>query len=196
MWWLWKWRNEVAFGGHEKEVQQKVEWLKMQEMEIRKSFASSPRGEGTLAGGGVVLRDKNGRWIEGRSFSFQASNPLETELRALELALRWTESKRIFNMEIQTDCKEMVKALNDANESNYQRGALKSRCRELIRRSGYTTVVHIFREQNFVADFLATLAANRREPCIIFVSPPPGCDTLVCNDQMRVVSERLLLETE
>lgn len=99
-------------------------------------------------------------------------------------------------MEIQTDCKEMEKALNDANESNYQLGALKSRCRELIRRSGCTAVVHIFREQNFVADFLAMIAANRREPCIIFVSPPPGCDTLVCNDQMRVVSERLMLETE
>ncbi|XP_031112097.1 uncharacterized protein LOC116016074 [Ipomoea triloba] len=171
-------------------------WKRQTDSPLILNVDGSFRGEGTLAGGGVVLRDKNGRWIEGSSFSFQASNPLETELRALELALRWTESKRIFNMEIQTDCKEMVKALNDANESNYQRGALKSRCRELIRRSGCTAVVHIFREQNFVADFLATLAANRREPCIIFVSPPPGCDTLVCNDQMRVVSERLLLETE
>ncbi|XP_031112160.1 uncharacterized protein LOC116016136 [Ipomoea triloba] len=146
--------------------------------------------------GGAIFRDKNGRWIEGCSFSFQASNPLETELRALELALRWTESKGIPNIEVQTDCKEMEKALNGTNESNHQLGALKVRCRELIRRSGCTTVIHVFREQNFVADFLALIAANRREPCIIFVSSPPGCNTLVCNDQMGVVSERLMLETE
>ncbi|XP_031116862.1 uncharacterized protein LOC116020532 [Ipomoea triloba] len=70
-------------------------------MEIRRAFASSSR-----QGNPGDIRNKMDSLEKTDRFSV-AINPREIELRAL----------------VQTDCKEMEKALNDTNESNHQLGA-------------------------------------------------------------------------
>ncbi|XP_031106301.1 uncharacterized protein LOC116010948 [Ipomoea triloba] len=130
-------------------------------------------GNYSTAGGGAVLRNHKGNWMEGCSFSFHANNPLEAELTALYLALQWTTTKGIIDMEIQSDCKELTKRLNENSRGGNNMGQLGIKCRELIRKSGNFSLVHIFHEQNTVADYLAKHGCNSREIMTLFVSPPP-----------------------
>jgi len=67
----------------------------------------------TKPGGGAIFRDKHDMWIARCTLSFVASNVIEVETKALEMGLKWIHNKGIENLEIQTNCEDLAKALTD-----------------------------------------------------------------------------------
>ncbi|XP_031115799.1 uncharacterized protein LOC116019658 [Ipomoea triloba] len=150
-------------------VDRKIKWQRQTNSTIVLNVDGAFTGNHSTAGRGAVLRDHKGNWMEA--------------------------TKGILDMEIQSDSKELTKCLNENSRGGNNMGQLGIKCRDLIRKSGNSSLVHIFREQNTVVDYLAKHGCNSREIMTLFVSPPPGCINFVYNDQLGAVCDRLILET-
>nr|GMD98062.1 ribonuclease H [Ipomoea batatas] len=94
------------------------------------------------------------------------------------------------NFEVQTGCEKIVKVMQEpSTRSCCQTDDMES-IRKNILEDGGGRFVHIYREQNFVADKLAKLALISTADWMEFDNPPPECRSLVCNDQVGVCRQR------
>ncbi|XP_031126862.1 uncharacterized protein LOC116029106 [Ipomoea triloba] len=110
------------------------------------------------------------------------------------MGAQWAATKGFDSVEIQSDCKEMVVTLTEDTGSYVQRSNWNMQWISLLRSNPHVALVHILREQNSVADFLASLAVDCRADRLFFASPPTGCENLVCNDQVGAVFPCLICE--
>ena len=70
------------------------------------------------------------------------------------------------------DAKVIMEMINSTNCSNRKHSPLLHDCRSLLARFTQAQVVHVFREANKCADFLARRGCSMREDFVIFDAPP------------------------
>lgn len=77
-------------------------------------------------------------------------------------------------LEVELDAKVIVEMLKNSHCPNRKLSPLLHDCRSLLSRLTQVRVVHVFREANKYADFLATRGCSMREEFVIFDVPPSG----------------------
>nr|GMD07663.1 putative ribonuclease H-like domain-containing protein [Ipomoea batatas] len=112
-------------------------------------------------------------------------NPAGGELRLVRIeaiALEWASNKGIDRLEIQCDNADVVRDVRNGTGREKTGCRILENCRRLIGEGEEMRLVHVFREQNAVADWLAQRAHVGDEEMIVFTKPPLGCVNLVQKD--------------
>nr|GMD17635.1 Ribonuclease H protein [Ipomoea batatas] len=92
-------------------VERSLRWKPKTKEELILNVDGSFREENRKVGGGAILRTRDGKWIAGCSQKFNAHNPREAELMALEMGLEWVRKMGINRLEIQCDNVDVVSAV-------------------------------------------------------------------------------------
>ncbi|XP_019233871.1 PREDICTED: uncharacterized protein LOC109214408 [Nicotiana attenuata] len=107
------------------------------------------------AGLGEAFRNSKGDWIVGYSKSIQAISPTHAELLALLEGLQIAKEMNFLNMEIETDCTNVIKLIYE-DSTNFSN--IVSECRWLMHQLKLPHLKHNFREENEMAHLLAKQA--------------------------------------
>ena len=124
------------------------------------------------AGSGGLIQNCQGNWIKGFSRSIGVTTSVMAELWALRDGLYLTFQLGINILEIELDAKEIVEMINSTDCSNRKHSPLLHDCRSLLAMFTQAWVIHVFREANKCADFLARRGCSMREDFVIFDAPP------------------------
>ena len=109
-------------------------------------------------GVGMVLRDTFGQVLGCNLRHFNGvCQPKEAEVIGVREALDWIRERQVNQAIVETDSKVVYEALLSTQKDNSQFGQLLQRCRMLMRET-HTTIAHVNKKANGVADALAKLA--------------------------------------
>ena len=138
------------------------------------------------AGCGGLLRNTNGDWIKGYSYNISSCNVLAAEMwgaiKGLEIA--WSEGHRKVLLEM--DSAIAVKWINERLQPTSLMANLFARCFHLIGRNWVVRVVHIYREQNRAADFVASAAIQHGKGLVIYDDPLVDIQYIISEDRKGV----------
>ncbi|CAN1763773.1 Putative ribonuclease H protein At1g65750, partial [Linum perenne] len=126
---------------------------------------------GSTAMGGLI-RDENGRFV--RAFTANIGDCLITraELRAIVQGLHLAWAAGIRKVVVQSDSRAAL-AILQSGDTALQHAALVAEFRELCTRSWEVSLVHVFREANFAADYLANLGHSCSIGLHLYSHPDP-----------------------
>lgn len=112
------------------------------------------------AGGiGVVVRNSQGRCQASFArYLPKASSALHVELEACRAGLLIAINQGWSDIEVESDCMQLVNALNNPNEDWSEVGRIVEDCKSYMMAFNFILVRHIFREANCVAHRLAHIA--------------------------------------
>lgn len=121
------------------------------------------------AAGGACLRNSEGILIAGLSFPLIASSALEAEALALDFALSWCELASMIPAHIEVDSIVLVRFATSI--TNLLPWRIRSAVKRIHSRitSWSSSIIHVYREGNRVADALA-LEGLHRTSAILFSS--------------------------
>nr|GLL35698.1 uncharacterized protein LOC109160503 [Ipomoea trifida] len=125
-----------------------------------------------LTGCGGILRTCNGDWVAGFSCTTGARNIEEGEAWAIYKALQWAWEKKIMNLWIRSDSKDVVDWINKEMNLLGPIGHIICACKAWIRKGWEVKITHAPREFNSVADKLAKDVIIRQCNWIEFNKPP------------------------
>lgn len=108
-------------------------------------------------GVGGVFRDSNGSWVLGFMKACAHTTPLQAELLAILHGLRLANERNYTPLEVHTDSATSVSIISNSHACFTN---LISECRYLLKKLRPTTLKHVFREENGVADAIAKEAAR------------------------------------
>ena len=121
---------------------------------------------------GMVLRDDNGKFIEGKNMRVGGKlSVTEAEARGVQEALIWIEELGLQHVTVESDSELVVHALQRDIVYLVEVGHTIEVCKEKLGQRTDIAVVHVKKQANRVAHLLA------RIPCLLnsfnhFVSPP------------------------
>ncbi|KAJ1408961.1 Ribonuclease H domain [Sesbania bispinosa] len=132
---------------------------------------------------GGVLRDHEGRWIDGFSGCVAGGDSLRAELLAMKEGINLAWTKGITSLICETDSLEVVQNLDHFMETTlHPHKDILSLIKELLRRDWQVSIVHVFREANMVADKLSRLGDSVSSHVSFWRSPPPSVKVLIDQD--------------
>jgi hypothetical protein len=103
-----------------------------------------------------VVHNHDGDWIAGFSHYEAGGDALLAELRAIQIGLDFCSNKGYVNIICESDCLEAVDLIiadRDHTLHTYATDILH--IRDVLHGNGNITLVHVLREQNMCADFMA-----------------------------------------
>ena len=124
------------------------------------------------AGGGGLLRDSNGAWVQGFSRLIGSSNVLLAELWALRDGLTMASNLNIEKLIIHMDASEVINLLSKPFSTNQLTQPIVTDCRSILQVFQEYRVQHCYRETNRAADLLANMGRCQDVQFISFVNPP------------------------
>ena len=104
------------------------------------------------AGGGGIIRDRQGAWVKGYARSIGFTSSIMAELWALRDGLRLADHLGIWQLEVELDAMVIVELLNSKKNPNSVYAPLLFDCRYLLGKFPQVRVVHVFRKANKCAD--------------------------------------------
>ncbi|KAH9757265.1 hypothetical protein KPL71_016337 [Citrus sinensis] len=147
---------------------------------------------GVAAAGGLI-RDHNGHWVAGFGMYLGTCSVTMAELWGLYqgLLLAWNKGIRWLYAEVDSRCVTQLVKNNMVNYNEFS--PLIRAIQELIRRNWRVEITHVYREANFAADCLATLACSLPLGLHVFNSPPKGVLQFMSQDIYGVAYPRLVI---
>ncbi|CAN1807017.1 Putative ribonuclease H protein At1g65750 [Linum perenne] len=164
-WIIWKRRNDLIFSGSIQSVEAAIRhhqfWISL----IRESFsdAQCTRNLGAKplieqsnsAAAGGALRDSEGNVLLAFAANLGSCTITRAELRGVVegLNLAWNGGYRRVAVQVDSLC--AVQLLSNPADSDHQHASIIAQFLELKQRDWVIELCHIYREANFLADFLA-----------------------------------------
>ncbi|KAH9670623.1 putative ribonuclease H protein [Citrus sinensis] len=147
---------------------------------------------GVAAAGGLI-RDHSGHWVAGFGMNIGNCSVTTAELWGLYqgLTLAWNKGIRWLCVEVDSRCVTQLVKNNMVNPNEFS--TLIRAIQELIRRNWRVEITHVYREANFAADYLATLACCLPLGLHVLNSPPKGVLQFMSQDNYGVVYPRLVI---
>jgi len=132
---------------------------------------------------GGVVRNHDGDWIASFSHYEAGGDALLDELRAIQIGLDFCSLKGYVNIICESDYLEAVNLIIDGRDHTLHTYATDFlHIRDALHGNGNTTLVHVLREQNMCADFIAKEGSHTR--CSTrWNCPPPGMESLILRDK-------------
>lgn len=138
-------------------------------------------------GSSGLLRNESGSWIIGFSSFEGQGDMLLAELLALKhgLALAWDQGFR--HVVCEFDALDIVNLFN-ANENLQLHSFAKVviEIAELLNQNWIVKLLHVFRETNACANFLAKLGVRSSQPWKTWLDPPPLLGSLLLKDSLGI----------
>jgi ribonuclease HI len=138
------------------------------------------------AGCGGVLRDAEGRWIEGFAKYLGHTSAYMTELWGVYEGLQLARRRNIEKVEVQIDSQVLVHNLQNGHNGNIVECALMQRVKSLLELSWEVRITHVFREANRCADVLANIGSEGQHGIVFFDNPPYQVAQVFYDDCMGV----------
>ncbi|KAF7827153.1 putative ribonuclease H protein At1g65750 family [Senna tora] len=128
--------------------------------------------EDGLASCGGVLRDCSGAWLQGFICNIGTCRVVDSELRGIleGLNVAWNHGCR--KVCIETDSQLAVNMVANGVEETHCATPLVERIRRYLKRRWIVEIMHIYREANKVADFLAVSGHGAPLGLQLLASPP------------------------
>ncbi|CAN1148968.1 Putative ribonuclease H protein At1g65750 [Linum perenne] len=118
------------------------------------SDGSLYRNPSSSAAGGVI-RDNNARFVTTFAANLGVCSITRVELRGILEGMKLTWNKGIKKLMIQSDSKATIGMLSTRRSKNNQHASLIEEFYDLLSRDWHVSIHHIYREPNYVADYLA-----------------------------------------
>lgn len=151
------------------------------------------RGSPGDAGGGVIIRNHCGTFISALTLNFGRCSAFRAEVLALLRGLELARNLQISHLQIQLDNLSCVQALNAGRSSCGGCSHLIRHCLSLIRKEDWVVkVIHVFREGNRAADWLANHGVDQSVAAAVLESAPLELHRIVIEDARGVTTPRLV----
>lgn len=92
---------------------------------------------------------------------------------------------------VESDSNAMVQVLNRDGESRPETDTLITDCNSLMRKIQDVELVHVYREGNYCADFLANMGQNCEWGTRILNHPPEGIQDFLNRDARNIATRRI-----
>ncbi|KAL5734690.1 hypothetical protein ACOSP7_032551 [Xanthoceras sorbifolium] len=136
---------------------------------------------GCIAAAGVI-RDSNGQWLGGFTLNKGIGSALEVELWGMVEGLLYAWQAGYKFVIIETDCNIIVELLGQDIKECHPLFNLLHNCKSLIHGDWFCKVVHIYREANKLADWMAKLGLQSDLGVKYLEEPPMGCLEIIKDD--------------
>ena len=153
------------------------------------------KGNPGIAGAGGVLRDQMGSWIRGFARNIGICSSVTAELWAIYEGLLLTWDKGFRKVVLESDSRVAVGFITGDNvrvDKNYN---LIMQIKNMVSREWEVEILHVYREANCVADWLANFGLTRElldRGADIITDPPSGLYTLLYYDLIGSTVPRLI----
>ena len=131
----------------------KKNWIKLNSVGLA-------MGNPGLAGGGGIIRDKNGAWLARFARAIGTTASVEAELWAVRDGLQLCKTIGIQALKVDLDAKIVVDWLVNPLRANLHHSLLISDYRDLVTTFLEVSIKHCFREVNHCASRLAKASAR------------------------------------
>ena len=147
-------------------------WSKPASGWVKLNTDGSSLGNPGLAGGGDLIRDKEGKWITGFARKIGKTTSFIAELWALCDGLNMCINHSFAAVEVELDAKAIIDALANPSYTNVFVSSLMDDCRLLISQIPQICFRHYYREANRCADALARMGGTQASDFVNFVCLP------------------------
>ncbi|CAJ2666519.1 ribonuclease H [Trifolium pratense] len=161
-----------------------VIWPRPYKHQVALDVDGSSYGNPGWAGYGGLIRDHEGYWILGFSGPVSFADSIEVELLAIHNGLMLAWDIGYNDVSCRSDCKKALSLIQDPIFPTHKYVGIIVSIKELISRDWAVSFVHIYREANQCADFMAKLGANAMDCFGIFPEPPACLASLLLSDAM------------
>ena len=135
------------------------------------------------AGGGGVIRDHRGCWVQGFARKIGNTSNVIAEFWALRDGLTTAAQLGLTNLEVEMDAKIVIDLVLSNANSNCAYSSLLNDCRSLLRKFQQVKMQHVYREVNKVAYGLARMGCTQQADFVTFTTPPyPKVNSLALFD--------------
>nr|GMD70526.1 putative ribonuclease H-like domain-containing protein [Ipomoea batatas] len=172
-----------------------LRWIKPMDGWYKLNTDGSRDAQSGKIGCGGVLRDSNGDWIWGFSCNLGEGSIMEAEAWGILKGLKLTWDHGYRKVIIESDAKKVVDWITTRERNNLPIGNVAniiSECKRWIGRDWVVRVIHIHREQNNVADWLAKKALAGSRGLSMLSQPETGILELLVDDSMGVPRQRVV----
>jgi len=133
---------------------------------------------------GVIWNNK-GEWIAGFSHYEVGGDALLAELHAIQIGIDICHNRGYTNVTCESDCLEAVNIFIGLSSHNlHVHASTILQISETLRQEENYTLVHILREQNMCADFMAKEGSHSAST-VIWDRPPPGMESLLLRNKLE-----------
>lgn len=146
------------------------------------------------AGLGGILRDKNGEWREGFSGKADFGDPTAVEAKAIVKSMEWAWEKGYRDVEFQSDATTVIEWIHTKANLRGPIREIIEKAHQWIDRDWKISIKAIYREQNRVADALASVGARQSDDWSIYDTSPFGCEEAYLDDLLHITSVRRVRE--
>ena len=177
-----------------KEIQQ-VGWTYPANDWIKLNVDGCSKGNPGVAGAGGVLRDNMGSWIAGFTRNNGICSSVTAELWAAYIGLQLTWDRGYRKVILESDSRVVIGLMQGDTPSMDRNYTLTMQIRDMLERDWEIQTVHIFREANCVADWLANYGLSRDvldSQTDVLTDPPSGLYTLLYYDLIGSTIPRLI----
>ncbi|CAI0559343.1 unnamed protein product, partial [Linum tenue] len=151
------------------------------------SVISTP--ESTAAGG--VIRDEEGLLLRAFTMNLGGGSITKAEIAGITDGLQIAWDLGLKKVQVQTDSKIAMQLLHEATSSNPHH-CLIAAARRLLARDWQVEIIHMYREGNVVADFLASLGHSRGVGLHVLDRPNSSLNYWLFFDLLGVQTLRLI----
>ncbi|WCJ23870.1 Polynucleotidyl transferase ribonuclease H-like superfamily protein [Euphorbia peplus] len=211
-WWLWKWRccrvfhkeedipvnrlifleqqvrgfKEAVRGSRMIELRGRhdilISWIPPRDDWMMINYDGACKGNPGYASAGGLARGSDGAWLGGYGINLGVCNSVLAEIWGLYLGLEIARKKGFDKVIIAMDSQIVVRMINDDTFSQHCFAWLLRKCQELIRGVWEVRIVHVYREGNRAADWLANFAGLLSLGHHEFDVPPAGIQDILVAD--------------
>ncbi|KAJ7971564.1 Ribonuclease H [Quillaja saponaria] len=159
-------------------------------VKINTDGASKQNGLFSSCGG--VIRGELGNWIADFSANLGVGSNSKAEhfgiLYGLELA--WKMGFR--KVQLESDSSAMLELISKGSTTYHPHFPIIQECRNLISKYWSIQLGHVYREGNYVADWLANLRVSLQIGYHLWDKPPDGLSLLLLHDILGIAQCRIV----
>lgn len=172
-----------------KEIQ--VCWIPPLRGRVKINCDGSRNRHGRLGAAGVI-RSETGEWIRGFMCKLGFGNVLKAEIIGINLGVKLAHKLGFQQIEVESDSLDAVEMFTKGCVENHCLANLIRETLEIKESMEFLSFSHVYREQNGVADLLATKSLASHLPYLEVEWPAEDVEEALLRDKSQVFSTRLV----
>jgi ribonuclease HI len=161
---------------------EEIKWTKPPLNMLKCNVDAACYNESNRYGIAACVRDSQGRFVKAYTRWFEGKPDIsEAEALGVLETLRWLQREHMTNVQLETDCLQVIQALHSKNRNNTEFGIVINLCRTLLNSNLNCQASHVRRQANRVAYSLAQATRLSASPQV-FNHCPPCIETIIINE--------------
>lgn len=184
--------GEENHGSKLQKIQKFIKWIGPCEGWYVLNCDGAAKGAPGPAGGGMIIRDSGGTFVSAAVAFYGHCSAFRAEVLALTQGLELARDLMITQLEVQVDSLTCVQAISSKHPSQGECIHELNYCRTMLGKEDWTVkLIHVYREGNRAADWLANSGVSQANNFIILDNPPVELNRIIEEDIQGVALPRL-----